>query len=300
MPSGDRARRGEEGYNLIILMVLVTVMNIMVAAALPSWSHFAKREKESELIFRGMQYAEAIRIFQQRHGRLPIRLEELIEVEPRSIRQLYSDPMSEVGRWGLLIQAAQPAGRGRNQGRPGAAAPADQGQNQNVQAGTGGPGPPPTTRDGSELPRGVGFPGDPRSGQRRGGNMVAVPPSAGEDRFGRPTEQTTGPIVGVYSAVDEQSLRTFAGKSSYSLWQFHLGLIPTPVMLGGDNPAPRVHSNWVGKPFRSDLDVQQAGATPNTGQEATGSGRPDPSLRPSSFRPNSRRPNAGRPNQRRP
>ncbi|HMB53772.1 MAG TPA: type II secretion system protein, partial [Thermoanaerobaculia bacterium] len=98
-----RRRRGEEGYNLVLLMVIVTALNVLVAAALPSWSAFEQREAEEELIFRGLQYAEAIRVFQARFGRLPVRLEELIEVEPRSIRQLWVDPITGEQNWGLLF-----------------------------------------------------------------------------------------------------------------------------------------------------------------------------------------------------
>ena len=101
-------RRGEAGYNLVILMVAVTVLNIMVAAALPLWSTPIKREKEEELVFRGLQYAEAIRVFQQRFGRYPVRLEELIEVKPRSIRQLWKDPMTENGKWELVFAGPTP------------------------------------------------------------------------------------------------------------------------------------------------------------------------------------------------
>ena len=74
----------------------------MASPLLPLWSHQIQREKEAELIFRGLQYAEAIRVFQIRFRRLPVRLEELIEVKPRSIRQLWENPMSEDGSWKLL------------------------------------------------------------------------------------------------------------------------------------------------------------------------------------------------------
>jgi type II secretory pathway pseudopilin PulG len=97
-------RRGEAGYNLVILMVAITVMNILIAATLPAWSQAIQREKEEELIFRGFQYAEAIRVFQIRFGRLPVRLDELIKTEPRSIRQLWKDPMTADGKWGILFQ----------------------------------------------------------------------------------------------------------------------------------------------------------------------------------------------------
>lgn len=97
-------RPSEGGYTLVVLAIAVTVMSILVAAALPAWSHLIQRDKEEELIFRGWQYAEAIRVFQQRQGRLPIRLEELIEVKPRSIRRLWKDPMTKDGKWGLVFQ----------------------------------------------------------------------------------------------------------------------------------------------------------------------------------------------------
>ena len=74
-----------------------------------------KRDKEAELVFRGLQYAEAIRVFQLRFNRLPNTLDELIEVNPRSIRRLWKDPMTDSGEWQLVqAQVNQPGGgRGR-------------------------------------------------------------------------------------------------------------------------------------------------------------------------------------------
>lgn len=120
-------RSSEAGYNLVVLAVLITVMNIAVAAALPYWSSWAKRQQEEELVFRGLQYAEAIRLFRVRQGRLPTTLEELIEVEPRVIRKLWPNPMDEEGRWGLLMQgtpnnAGQQGGRRAESANPGGGA----------------------------------------------------------------------------------------------------------------------------------------------------------------------------------
>lgn len=86
-------RRGAAGYSLVVLIMAVTVLNIMLAAALPKWSGMIQRDKEEELISRGWQYAEAIRVFQRRFQRYPLKLEELIKVKPRCIRQLWKDPM---------------------------------------------------------------------------------------------------------------------------------------------------------------------------------------------------------------
>lgn len=106
-PAADRARghrRGEQGYNLVVLAVAITLLNILLAAALPLWSQAIRHEKEEELIFRGLQYAEAIRVFRLRYQRLPSTLDELIKVKPRCIRQLWKDPMTSDGKWALIIQ----------------------------------------------------------------------------------------------------------------------------------------------------------------------------------------------------
>ncbi|HYL04449.1 MAG TPA: hypothetical protein VE075_00310 [Thermoanaerobaculia bacterium] len=98
------AGRGAAGYSLVVLIMAISVLNIMIAAALPKWSEMIKRDKEEELISRGWQYAEAIRVFQRRFQRYPIKLEELIKVKPRCIRKLWRDPMTESGEWTLIFQ----------------------------------------------------------------------------------------------------------------------------------------------------------------------------------------------------
>lgn len=105
--------RREGGYTLVVLVVAIAVLNVGVAAALPVWSTVTQRDKEEELIFRGLQYAEAIRVFLERHGRFPATLDELIEVEPRSIRRLWEDPMTDDGRWGVLVASGRTAGARR-------------------------------------------------------------------------------------------------------------------------------------------------------------------------------------------
>jgi type II secretory pathway pseudopilin PulG len=107
------------GYTLIVCVMAVTLLSIAVATALPLMSGQIKREKEAELVFRGLQYAEAIRVFQRRFGRPPTMLSELMDTRPRSIRQLWKDPMTEDGNWMLLVNSRQ---GGRN-----AADPNDQG-----------------------------------------------------------------------------------------------------------------------------------------------------------------------------
>jgi type II secretory pathway pseudopilin PulG len=97
------ARRGAAGYSLVMLIMAVAVLNIMIAAALPKWSEMIKRDKEEELISRGWQYAEAIRVFQRRFQRYPVKLDELIKAKPRCIRQLWKDPMTASGEWAPIL-----------------------------------------------------------------------------------------------------------------------------------------------------------------------------------------------------
>jgi type II secretory pathway pseudopilin PulG len=111
-------RTAAAGYSLVVVIMLVAVLNIMLAAALPKWSEMIRRDREEELISRGWQYAEAIRIFQKRFQRLPVKLDELIKAKPRSIRQLWTDPMTDDGEWDLIF-----AGQGSPLKPPGAAVP---------------------------------------------------------------------------------------------------------------------------------------------------------------------------------
>lgn len=262
-PKEPVERGGERGYTLAALMILIMVMSIMMAVAVRGWTTYVQREKEQEAIFRGLQYAEAIRVFQQRHGRLPNQLEELIKVEPRSIRQLYPNPLHEGGAWGMLMQSQAPAGgaAGNRRGGQRGVAPA---------SANNAPG---NRRDaGQSAENTQGAQTANAGGRRGGGGVVAVPPPKEEKSrfgsgFGTPRQTTTGPIVGVYPGVDGQAIKTFNGSNSYSAWRFQVELIPAPVILGGDAPAPRVTSDWVGKPFRSDIQVQSGGNAPGAGQQ---------------------------------
>jgi type II secretory pathway pseudopilin PulG len=86
----------------------MTVASILIASVLPLASAQAQRDKEAELIFRGLQYAEGIRVFRRRFGRYPNSLGELAEVKPRSVRKLWKDPMTKDGEWAIISAAGTP------------------------------------------------------------------------------------------------------------------------------------------------------------------------------------------------
>ena len=99
-----RARRiGEAGYTLVALMAAVTIMLILMAAAVPSWRYVMKNDAEEELIFSGGEIADAIARYQAKNGNaLPPSLEVL--VKGKFLRREYKDPMAKDGKWRFIRQ----------------------------------------------------------------------------------------------------------------------------------------------------------------------------------------------------
>ena len=233
------------GYNLVALMVILAVMGIVLAGAvLPTWSHTMQRENEAELIFRGLQYAEAIRVFQLRFGRYPTQLRELIEAEPRCIRQLWVDPFSDDGRWGLVLaQGGAPGGQqlaagqapGRQPGQPPPSSLPSDGRRDSFSDRQAPPVPTERVQD----------PGGRHRGLPQAGDVVA-----------------TGPIIGVRSLSEEEGLREFMGAKKYSEWIFSADLVPRLVQTALGENVPRLNSEWIGRPLPEGVDTPEGGGLP--------------------------------------
>jgi type II secretory pathway pseudopilin PulG len=235
--SRTRGRAGEGGYNMVMLIVAITVLNIMVAAMLPLMSTEIQREKEEELVFRGFQYAEAIRIFHARFQRYPIKLDELLELKPRSIRQLWKDPMTKDGKWGLIFQ---------NQGGP-----------LIPPGGPNTPQPDPNDPQTKPVDPGWGSTSDPN-----GGNGLNTPKQG--------DTVAIGPIVGVYSKSAKTSHLVLYGHEHYNEWRFTEDLLrantqPPSIAPGirdpgAGAPIPNFSTRWLGRPMHL---VDQAGQPQN-------------------------------------
>ncbi len=178
--SETRRRRGdgrESGFTLAVLVMTLAVMAIMMTVAVQDASFSQQREKEAELIFRGRQYAEGIRLFRLKYGRYPMRLKELWEAKPRVLRKKWKDPMTDSYDWGLVFLGQ--GGRRLAGGRTGSQA------TPTPQPATGGTG-------------GSGEPGG----------------------FGTASGEKIGPIIGVYSKKDKQSIKVYEGHTNYKEWKF--------------------------------------------------------------------------------
>lgn len=105
---GGPVAGGAKGYVIIILMLAVFAIAIGMLVAVPFWQTEVRREKEEELIFRGKQYVEAVRLFTAKNpGRFPTTLKELLE--KKFLRKLYKDPMTESGEWMIILNPATSA-----------------------------------------------------------------------------------------------------------------------------------------------------------------------------------------------
>ncbi len=263
----------ESGYNLVVLMVAITVMNILIAASLPLWSRMIQHDKEEELVFRGLQYAEAIRVFRNRFQRAPIRLEELIESKPRCIRQLWKDPMTEDGKWRVLYENVQQP--------PGTITP--------QQPGEGGPG-DGSFDDGSKKGGGGGQDPDPKDRDTDLEPGESNPQGGGGLSSEQKEKLTVGPIEGVASRSSKRSAMIWNREERYDRWQFRWLLVAQQksVVVNGPNAAPVAQGEslrWIGRPWPKWLGIQSSpipqpglpgGGTPKPGSRGGQGREPQP------------------------
>jgi type II secretory pathway pseudopilin PulG len=175
------------------LLVTLSVMTIMASVALPIYSTMAKRERETELVFRGQQYARAVSLFQRKFGNaLPPNVDVLIE--QRFLRKKYKDPIT-----GDDFQVVGP-------GSPELAnalnAAPDVGQAPGGRQGQASQGQAPQGRGrGTQSSFGM-------NQQSPFGTQAAAPGAA------------PGGVLGVTSKSSESSLRLYNGHSKYNEWVF--------------------------------------------------------------------------------
>ena len=111
---------------MVAVVVTMAVMAIMLTVAVQTATFQKRREKEAELIFRGTQIVEALRLFQARNGRLPVRLIELVRARPRVIRKVWKDPITDRTDWVPIFLGQEGdvvGGAAGGAGRPGAPTP---------------------------------------------------------------------------------------------------------------------------------------------------------------------------------
>jgi type II secretory pathway pseudopilin PulG len=186
----------EGGYAMAALLVGLSIMGVLLSMALPVWSHFTKREREEELIWRGQQYARAIMLFQRKFANtFPPNIDVL--VERRFLRKKYKDPITNEDFQPIPVTGAP------SQGGP--------------QAPGQGPIPQVPSPQGSQPPQGS----QSFQGSQSQPGSFSLQQRAGPG--GNVPTLTMAPVVGIQGVVSKSnatSIKTYNGRTKYNEWAF--------------------------------------------------------------------------------
>jgi type II secretory pathway pseudopilin PulG len=90
-----RVRKAERGYVLLTLLLMMAVMAIVAATVVTDIKFEIQRDREEEMIHRGVQYSRAIRVYYKKFGRYPATIENLENTNQlRFLRKRYKDPIT--------------------------------------------------------------------------------------------------------------------------------------------------------------------------------------------------------------
>src|ERR1700694_4882674 len=90
-----RMARAQEGWVMLALLLAMALLVIFAAAILPSITFDIKRDREEEMIHRGVQYSRAIRAYYKKFGLYPTKVEDLESTSNlRFLRKRYKDPLN--------------------------------------------------------------------------------------------------------------------------------------------------------------------------------------------------------------
>ena len=235
-------RKSQRGYILLILLLLVALLSIGFLVAVQKLEFQIKRDREEEMIHRGVQYSRAVRRFFKKTGRYPTRVEELESTNNiRFLRKRYKDPINRDPKTGkerefklLHLQDVQTSFNSATTRGMVSASDLANGDASNADVQAGAPG--ALNGNGSVGGRGPSAMGGQNSdtavmegSDQTQGNQ----PSAGQGTppAPQPLSQQLGPngspqvfggggIVGVASANKDKTIRVFNKKEHYNQWQF--------------------------------------------------------------------------------
>ena len=232
--------RREDGWVMLTLLLAMALLIIFAAAIVPSITFDFKRDREEEMIHRGVQYSRAIRAYYRKFGRYPTKIEDLENTNNlRFLRKRYKDPLncknSQCADFKLLhfgeVQLSLSGIAGGN--IPGAS---PMGANSGLNSSPGGFSQPSTFGNNSgfgansnssfgQNQQSSGQPGQ----QREPDETVPIPsgnasdnPGNGNSGSAQPTSGQIigGPIVGVASLSKDKTIREFNHKNKYKDWVF--------------------------------------------------------------------------------
>jgi type II secretory pathway pseudopilin PulG len=221
-----------------MLMFFIAMLAIAAAVAAPLISFRIRRDREEELIHRGVQYSRAVRRYFKKFGRYPLRIEELEGANNiRFLRRRYKDPVSgqdfKLLHFGEVKISFGPGIIGATS--PGAPVGGRTGT-QSALATTAAVTNSPSSPNPNPSQSGDSSPSSAQGNPAQGGTGTSSSNTASAS--GDPSGQVFGggPIVGVASVSQAETIREFNKKNHYNDWQFIYdpgtdrgGLLNTPA-----------------------------------------------------------------------
>jgi type II secretory pathway pseudopilin PulG len=227
-PGVSKNRRSEDGYALLTLLLVMALLMIFAGVIVPSITFDIKRDREEEMIHRGVQYSRAIRAYYKKFGRYPTKIEDLESTNSlRFLRKRYKDPVncknSQCQDFRLLHFGEVQLTLGGIGGTPGA-----------IYTGAPGFSSSGTSNGNTSSPSGENQPGavNPSNGVdpsqlgslASSGGTGANPAGSGDDSSGSSQlgsgQIIGGPIIGVASTNKDKTIREFNHKNKYKDWVF--------------------------------------------------------------------------------
>jgi len=207
-----------------MVIFMATMLLIMATMVAPNIKTEGQREKEKEMIWRGKQYARAVKLYYRKMGRFPTSLDDLTKPKIgslRFLRQAYKDPINApegswrliyVGPAGQLIGSLKPHqtnfqfGQVPGIGTPAAALAGPGAPNSGLSAATGpsSGNPPATTGNPVSADQGT---------DTTAGGDAAIPSGDAPAIMG-------GNIIGIGSKVNRKSVIVYDHATNYRLFEF--------------------------------------------------------------------------------
>jgi hypothetical protein len=278
----SRVRSRQSGYMLIVVIFLMVGLMIAALAMAPAVATQIKRDREQEMIHRGVQYARAVKKYYVKYHAYPPTLEALEDTSHmRFLRKRYKDPLTEDGKWQVIRFGQVQFNAANRQGGTGFSG-----------GGTGLPNVPGVTglltgqnpqNTFGQQPGSTSTPGTTTSGGTTTTPGITTAPggtgttgsSFGGSSFGQSTTGAGGnqpigggAIIGVASVSDQESLRVVDDKNHYKDWKF----VYDPTL---DRSAALINGPYDPKKKMGQYGQQQQIGTP-AGQQpgSTGFGTP--------------------------
>jgi hypothetical protein len=266
-------------------MLFVALLAIASLAWIQKVDFEIKRDREEELIHRGVQYSRALRHYVKKFGHYPARIEDLESTNNvHYLRKRYKDPITgkdfKFLRMNEIQSSFNPgAASGMAPGNPGSPIQGGAPEALNLSNSAAQSGPGPSSNPGGSGPSsnpgepqdqpqsGAGDNSNPDQAAQNGSASANAPQGPGglgnqpgpgnQTGSGNNNGQSFGglPIVGVASTSKNKSIRVFNKKDHYNQWQF---IYDPSTDRGGLLTTPNQ------PPLQNAVQIQQQPAQQNT------------------------------------